>query len=385
MKTLISILAAIIFVGFPSSSFAKVDFKDIDSPLLREALYPLVRDNIIRGYPDLTFRPDQRISRAEALKLIFRVGDRFRLASHHRADFEDVSSSDWFYSYIATAQAENIVRGYEDGSFRPHEKVNRVEFVKMAVGNLSGFYFMKESSSLMQQYRDLEKDAWYLPFLNFAFKKGFLDETSTFRPTDPMTRGEAAFIMSRIMDYRFLLEQEEDQKDWELAKKHGHLTCDTCAGGQDLKEKAWFSHPLITVTYGELYIDGQKMTSRLNPYCEGCIQKRLRRAEWRHLTLEEKLQIDQQEPELYRRATGMTGGIRQQGKYLENFRESEYISNADGVPLREADSEFENFVIRHFNERAILVFYEDWIHTDAGKVFLSEVIDLWLERVSAGK
>lgn len=385
MKNLISFLFALLIVGFPSSSFAQVDFTDVDSPLLKEALYPLVRDNIIRGYPDLTFRPDQEISRAEALKLVFRVGDRFRLASHLRTDFDDVSSSDWFYPYISTAQAENLVQGYEDGTFRPHEEVNRVEFVKMAVGNLSGFYFMKDSSSLLQQYQDLEIDAWYLPFLSFAFTNTFLDETSTFRPTDPMTRGEAALIMSRIMDYRFLLEQEEDQKEWELAKKHGHLACDTCAGGQELKDKDWYAHPLIMVAYGELYIDGVKMTSRLNPYCEGCIQKRLRRAEWRHLPLEEKLQIDQQHPELYRRATGMTGGIRQQGKYLENFREAEYILNADGIPLRETDAEFENFVIRHFNERAIPVFYEDWIHTDAGKVFLSEIIDLWMERISSAK
>ena len=47
------------------------------------------------------------------------------------ADFSDVKSNDWFIEDLTDAANAGIAKGYEDGTFRPNEKVNRAEMVAM--------------------------------------------------------------------------------------------------------------------------------------------------------------------------------------------------------------------------------------------------------------
>lgn len=47
--------------------------------------------------------------------------------------FSDVRQTDWFASYVETAQSKGIVSGYPDGSFRPSRQVSYGEFLAMAM------------------------------------------------------------------------------------------------------------------------------------------------------------------------------------------------------------------------------------------------------------
>lgn len=83
---------------------------------------------IVSGYDD-GFRPNQPISRAAALKILLEasgldIGDE-------AAQFEDVPSSAWFRKYVAFAQGEDIVGGYEDGTFQPNNRITRAEVAKI--------------------------------------------------------------------------------------------------------------------------------------------------------------------------------------------------------------------------------------------------------------
>ncbi|MCR4805580.1 MAG: S-layer homology domain-containing protein, partial [Clostridia bacterium] len=49
------------------------------------------------------------------------------------ASFSDVKTSDWFYSYVSKAAEKGIVSGYPDGTFRPQNKVTYAEFLVMAM------------------------------------------------------------------------------------------------------------------------------------------------------------------------------------------------------------------------------------------------------------
>src|SRR5690606_36506549 len=72
-----------------------INFSDIKSPLLREAVAYLVEREIVSGYPDGTFQPDRVINRAEALKIIFAAqgiaADRPAIVP----PFPDVSTTEW--------------------------------------------------------------------------------------------------------------------------------------------------------------------------------------------------------------------------------------------------------------------------------------------------
>ncbi|MGE3278971.1 MAG: S-layer homology domain-containing protein [Candidatus Altimarinota bacterium] len=181
-----------------------IEFADVKSPLLREAISYLVEKGIINGYPDGTFQPDKVINRAETLKIVFAsVGVSPKLPSN-MSPFSDVDENEWYFPYVVTAKFEGIIQGYEDDTYRPTSAVNKVEFLKIA---LSAQFFFRPSSgsysSALKQFSDLDKSQWYMPYVNYAVEHEYLDDTTKFKPTEGMTRGEAAMII-----YRILKEQE---------------------------------------------------------------------------------------------------------------------------------------------------------------------------------
>lgn len=94
---------------------------------------------VISGYDDGSFRGANFITRAEALKMILtsadtKVTERFALSSL----FDDVSPESWYAPYVAHAKRNNIISGYEDNTFRPNDPITRAEFAKM-VSIIYGF------------------------------------------------------------------------------------------------------------------------------------------------------------------------------------------------------------------------------------------------------
>ncbi len=85
----------------------------------------------IQGYDDGTFRPNDHVNRAEALKIIFNLAQVS--LSGTEPDFKDVSDTAWFAPYVAHAQQNDIVAGYDDGTFRPGNKMTRAEVAKVVV------------------------------------------------------------------------------------------------------------------------------------------------------------------------------------------------------------------------------------------------------------
>ena len=89
----------------------------------------------IIGYPDGTVRPEGTITRAETVTIFFRMlTDESRAAVWSTANsFTDVKAADWFNNAISTMANAGIVTGYPDGSFNPNGKITRAEFAAMAV------------------------------------------------------------------------------------------------------------------------------------------------------------------------------------------------------------------------------------------------------------
>lgn len=81
------------------------------------------------------FLPNQPVTRAEALKIMFLV---YGLDASGNSTFADVSQSSWFNSYVATAARLNLVNGYADHTFRPNGLLTRAEMSKI-VSNMMRF------------------------------------------------------------------------------------------------------------------------------------------------------------------------------------------------------------------------------------------------------
>lgn len=97
----------------------------------------LVQEKIIIGYTDETFRPANNITRAEALKIvIYAKGLEKTDLTGIENTFSDVSEQDWFYDIVRIGKKYQIIQGYNDGTFAPNQSMTRAEFTKIFVNSL---------------------------------------------------------------------------------------------------------------------------------------------------------------------------------------------------------------------------------------------------------
>lgn len=115
---------------------------------------------MLGGYPDGTFRPDAPITRAEfaAIALAFAYDPASASCS-----YTDVSTSAWYYTYVAQATTYGWIGGYPDGSFRPNNSITRAE-VAVIVNNMLGrdadeSYINRNADELVS-FVDLSKNHW---------------------------------------------------------------------------------------------------------------------------------------------------------------------------------------------------------------------------------
>ncbi len=98
-----------------------------------QAIYNLVNRGVLNGYEDGTFKPDNTITRAEFAKVIMvsELGDS-NISASLVANFSDTNGH-WANKYIAAAVNAGIINGYPEGTFKPDNTVTYAEAVKMVV------------------------------------------------------------------------------------------------------------------------------------------------------------------------------------------------------------------------------------------------------------
>ncbi|WP_035723158.1 S-layer homology domain-containing protein [Gracilibacillus boraciitolerans] len=85
----------------------------------------------INGFPDGTFRPDEPITRASAVKMI--VSELGLPLDNSDSVFPDVTDKFWAKPYINTGKTEAIIKGYPNGNFGPKDLLTRGELASILV------------------------------------------------------------------------------------------------------------------------------------------------------------------------------------------------------------------------------------------------------------
>lgn len=160
-----------------------------------DAINYLVSEGVVSGYPDGTFKPYNAVSRVEALKFIFE-GIKTTVESGD-IPFRDVSSSEWYGSYLYTAYENGVVSGYSDGTFKPTNTVNRAEFYKIL---FKGMGIDINPVVKKAPFSDVSVDDWFAPYVAYAKKIKILDpEMKQFKASLGMSRAEVAYAIYRLM------------------------------------------------------------------------------------------------------------------------------------------------------------------------------------------
>jgi parallel beta-helix repeat protein len=101
-------------------------FKDVQTGYWAKAyIEALAAKNIIAGFPDGSFKPNEPVTRAQFAAIINKA---FKpSATRQGITFKDVKSNYWAYSAIQTASSSPFLSGYPDLTFKPEQQIPRVQ------------------------------------------------------------------------------------------------------------------------------------------------------------------------------------------------------------------------------------------------------------------
>ena len=124
------------------------------------AVSTLSNMGVIGGYADGMFRPDAPISRAEFAKIAVSFTQNNGSAVYNY--FTDVKTTDWFAPYVTAAKDAGLIEGYSDGSFKPESKITRAEacaIVNRTLGRKPSKAHMKISDRI--DWPDVQTTDWF--------------------------------------------------------------------------------------------------------------------------------------------------------------------------------------------------------------------------------
>jgi S-layer homology domain len=202
MKKIISFILLIVLmtcqIPFVKAVSAETTFKDVQSNFWAYKEINFLKDfNIINGYPDGTFQPNNTITRAQAAIMLKRA---FNLDTSSVKDplFKDVNKDYHAYKEIAAVVEAGFMEKGE--YFRPNDYLTRGEMAKILVKafNLKGTY--------NKEIKDVSNEL--LPYVSALAANGITQiyEDNTFRPNNTVKRAHFAVFFSRVMNPNFRAE-----------------------------------------------------------------------------------------------------------------------------------------------------------------------------------
>ena len=186
------------------------------------------------GYPNWDFRPNSNMTRAEVTAMFARLLKNYPSTDvKYNLPYSDVFEGDWYYPAVGFMTENNIVKGYEDGTFRPNSPVTRAEFATIASK------FEELIGDNVKGFADVPTTHWALRFINSAYARGWVTgyEDGTFRPNRNITRAEVVTVTNKML-IRYA------DKEFVRANK------DILLHFKDLDESHWAYFNIMEATHG---------------------------------------------------------------------------------------------------------------------------------------
>ena len=179
------------------------NFNDIYNHWARNEINLLAQDGIINGSENGSFRPDDKITRAEFAALLSRIFNSEEDVPDKY--ISDVDNSEWYAGGIKKAVVNGYMRGYDDGTFRPQREITLFEAVSTvyrALSDASTEFDIDDYDSILSGVRfdsslnGWEKECFAALIENNIFSKFY--EERTVEKERAVTRAEAAVLLQRL-------------------------------------------------------------------------------------------------------------------------------------------------------------------------------------------
>ena len=140
---------------------------------------------IMRGYEDGEFRPDGYLTRSEAVVTVSALAGV--LPDFSKNTFTDVAESHWAKAYIEAAAGAGIVSGVAPGVFEPDKKVTKYQVAVMLLNTMGYSVVVKPDENGIKNYTGL------------IAEKGLYSGISE-SADEPLTRGGFARMISNALE-----------------------------------------------------------------------------------------------------------------------------------------------------------------------------------------
>lgn len=176
----------------------KTGFTDIKGHWAEEYINSVVENKIFNGTSKTTFEPNANITRAMIVTTLYRLEGMPKVEKP--AEFSDVKTNTWYSDPIAWAAANEIVKGYEDKTYKPDQEVTRQEMAAILSRYLA-YKAVPVTPMLPEAFADQDKiGTWALTDVQTVQLAKIMSGRpgNIFDPQGKATRAELAKVMYQI-------------------------------------------------------------------------------------------------------------------------------------------------------------------------------------------
>ena len=182
-----------------------VDFLDTTNHWARENIGRLAARGIVNGMGDNYYLPDDKLTRAQFLTMLAKTIYGLDTTQAPAAGFTDVPETEWFYSYVNWGFANGIVKGLDDVTFAPNEKITREQMAIMLnnYATYTSLLLPEATAGVTFTDSDLISD-WASEPVSKIVSSGIMGgyPEGNYCPQGAATRAEAATVIYKMINIR---------------------------------------------------------------------------------------------------------------------------------------------------------------------------------------
>ncbi len=189
----------------------------------------------INGFPDNTFRPDEKLTRAQAVQIAAKAAaiDNF-VGEEYASRFSDIKNDDWYYAAVAYLEENEALPNEWQNEFLSGKEITRGEYLYI----LNGMLVKYNDSVKYFTFSDVTNESTpYYEAIMTAVASGCVEgyEDGTFRPENALTRAEAVTFVNRYLER---LPNKNTGSDFSDMKDHW-ADAQVLAASTDKSENKW--------------------------------------------------------------------------------------------------------------------------------------------------